>query len=127
MCNLLFLNLVSPESIDYSVGVDIPDISLWSVGEMANVSWLPSALVIKEVMNTSDVKVDISLKKYNISSNSFDESIMLATDLPNSGFATVLFPPSLKSNLAHSNYNLDTAVVAVTVNTSATNLARSKL
>lgn len=123
MCNLY---LVSPEIVENSVGLDIPFKGLWSVGEMANVSWFPSSLIVERLTSTTDVKVDILLRKYNSNNDSLDETVVLATDLPNSGSATVVLPLSLKSNLAHSEYDFHTAVVAIAVNTSTTNFARSK-
>jgi len=65
---------------------------IWSVGEMGTILWDPSSLVISELMNTSDVKVDISLWTYNYETETFEEAMMLVTNLPNSGSASLSLP-----------------------------------
>lgn len=77
-------------------------------------------------MDTTSVKVDISLLVYNNIAEMFEETMMLVTDLPNSGSASVLLSESFNSSLPQSDYNLHTTIVKVAVNTSTTSLVRSK-
>lgn len=90
---------------------------------MANISWNPSSLVISELMVATDVKVDISLWTYNDVAGILEETIMLATDLPNSGFTSISLSDSLASALPSSDYDLHTAMLKVAVNSSTTHVS----
>ena len=54
---------------------------------MANITWHPSSLIMNEAISNVSVKVDASLLFYNEQTDEFQESMMLATDLPNTGVA----------------------------------------
>jgi len=70
--------------------------------------------------------VDVSLLIYNNVTESFEENTVLATNIPNSGSASITLPDTINSGLPLSDYNLHTAIVKVGVNTSTTSLDRSK-
>ena len=99
----------------------------WNVGEMANISWNPSSLVIDDLVMTTDVKVDISLWIYNGVTEVFEENTILATDMPNSGFASITLLESMASRLPSSDYGLHTATLKVTVNSSTTRSKRASV
>ena len=87
---------------------------------MANVSWSPVSLVMSDRIRTDTVKVDISLWVYSNVSGAFEKTATLATDLPNSGSASLSLPDSLNSTLPY----LHTMFVKVGVNASTTDLAQ---
>lgn len=120
------MDTVSPESVNDSVGLQTRENVVWNVGEMASVSWNPASLMINELMTIDHVRVDISLLVYSNISEVFEETLMLATNLPNSGSASIPLTASLSSSLPHSDYDLHITIVKVGVNASTTNLARSK-
>ena len=92
---------------------------------MANFSWNPSSLIIDESM-TENVKVDISMWVYNNITEEFEETSILATNLPNSGSASLLLPDSPSSILPHVDKTLLISFARVGVNTSTTEFVRSK-
>lgn len=116
---------MSPERIDENVKIEIERTGVWSSGEIGNISWNPYSLVINDVMSANHVRVDITLSVYN-SKEVFEETIILATDLPNSGSASVLLPDSLNTSLPRAEYDLHVGLVKVGVNTSTTSITRYK-
>lgn len=107
-----------------NVGVETPESMLWNVGEVATVSWNPASLVLSEhVISATSVRVDISVWTFNNVTAVL--SVTLATNLPNSGSASILLPDSIVSDLPPSDYNLTVSIVKVSVNTSTTNLSLS--
>lgn len=73
---------------------------------------------MNELINNVDVKVDASLLVYNEETEELEQTMILATDLPNIGFAQVQLPTSPK--FSTSQYNVHTAILQLSVNTSTT-------
>ena len=85
---------------------------------MANITWRPSSLIMDEVFDSSHVKVDASLLLYNEETDEFEESMMLATDLPNTGVVSIRLPES--PIFPTSEYDVHAAILKLSVNTSTT-------
>ena len=75
---------------------------------------------------TENVKVDISMWVYNNITEKFEETSILATNLPNSGSASLLLPDSPSSNLPQVDKTLLISFARVGVNISTTEFVRSK-
>ena len=91
---------------------------------MANITWRPSSLLMTEVIDNANVKVDASLLLYNEQTEEFDETLMLATDLPNSGVASIQLPDS--ESLPTSTYDVQAAILKLAINTSTTIMPATK-
>lgn len=116
--------IVSPENEEDVIGIEIKQQIIWNSGEMANITWSPSSLIMSELINSANVKVDASLLLYNEQTEKFEETMMLATDLPNSGSASI---PLLDSqSFPTSEYELHAAILKLSVNTSTTVLPVTK-
>lgn len=50
--------------------------------------------MINELMSTNHVRVDVSLWAYNDTTGVFEDTVMLATNLPNSGSVSIPLPES---------------------------------
>lgn len=93
---------------------------------MANISWSPGSLQLvpsDQMGPGGTVKVDISLWVYSNVSGAFEETAMLATDLPNSGSTSLSLPDSLASSLPHLHAMF--VRVGVNVTTTTRDLAQS--
>ena len=99
---------------------------VWILGEEATISWSPSSLAIDEVITIDHVRVDLSLSVYNSNSQMFEEKLVLATDLPNSGIVTLTLPESISTNLTNSHSDFHVAIVRVGINYSTTTTTKSK-
>lgn len=118
----LFLIVVSPETVRDSVEIQTEEPVLWRIGQMATLTWNSDPFDSL----ADDVKVDISLGTYN-SDGLLQRDVMLATDLPNSGMASIHLPDSLNSTLSsYSENGLLVGIVKVGVNTSTTNMGQFK-
>lgn len=115
---------VSPEDADSVVGIDTEQKIIWDGGEMANITWQPSSLIMPEVINSNDIKIDLSLLLYNEDMDAFEDTMMLATDLPNNGTVSVRLPDA--ETFPTSQYNVRAAILKVSINTSTTVLPVTK-
>lgn len=106
----------SPENNEDGVGIETDRIIVWNSREIANITWRPSSLII----NGADVKLDASLLLYNDQTDEFEETVVLATDLPNTGYASIKLPDSEK--FPPSTYNVYAAIVKLSVNMSTTTI-----
>lgn len=109
---------VSPEDADNAIGIDTEQKIIWNSREVANITWLPSSLIMTEVISSADVKVDLSLLLYNEETDDFEESMMLATNLPNNGVASIELPDS--KSFPTSQDDVRAAILKLSVNTSTT-------
>ncbi len=100
-----------------------PSSSIWVVGEKTTFFWNPSLFIINKAMNRSELRVDISLWIYNEMTDRFEEKLQLATDLPNTGSASVLLPESLHTALPKSDKSLFISYPQIRVNTSTSGIA----
>ena len=90
----IFLNLclpvVSPEEDSDSVNTESDGAALY-FGDNINVTWNPLA-VSNNILETNEVKVDVTLWAYKESEDNWKQQIVLASDVPNSGKAFVHLP-----------------------------------
>ena len=73
---------------------------------------------MNDLIGNINVKVDASLLVYNEETEELEQIMMLATDLPNTGFAQVQLPTS--PILPTSQYDVHAAILQLSVNTSTT-------
>ena len=112
------MHAVSPENEEDVVGIEIKQKIVWNGGEKANITWRPSSLIMNELIDNINVKVDASLLIYNEETEELEQTMMLATDLPNTGFAQVQLPTS--PIFPTSQYDVHAAILQLSVNTSTT-------
>lgn len=111
------IHAVSPENEKDVVGIEVEQVLVWNTGEVANITWQPSSLVMSEVIDNINVKVDVSLLLYNEQAE-LEQALTLATDLPNTGAAQVGLP--ISQNIPTSQHDVYAAVLQLSVNTSTT-------
>ena len=75
---------------------------------------------MSELIDNVNVKVDASLLVYNEETEELEQTMMLATDLPNTGFAQVQLPTSPGPVFPTSQYDVHAAILQLSVNTSTT-------
>ena len=73
---------------------------------------------MSELIDNVNVKVDASLLLYNEETEELEQTMMLATDLPNTGFAQVQLP--ISPTFPTSQYDVHAAILQLSVNTSTT-------
>ena len=76
--------------MDNAVEVESQDLTL-TIGERINVTWNPLS-VIDNLFEIDYPKVDIDLLRYKKAEGEWEESAVLAVDLPNDGHASVRLP-----------------------------------
>ncbi len=113
--------LISSDSVEIQTAAD----SIWVVGELANFSWNPSSLLINELINVNQIHIDISLWIYNDITDVFEEKVVVATDVPNTGSASVMLTESLSSKLPNSDTSMFVTYPKIGIN-SSTSLLRTK-
>ena len=86
-----------------------------AIGESINVTWNPLSIVDSDLLAIDTPKVDISLLRYKEDEEEWEETAMLATDLPNNGRASVRLPDIEPLDESRS---LDLTLIQVTLNTS---------
>lgn len=116
--------IVSPENEQDGVGIETEQKIIWNSREMANVTWRPSSLIMSEAIINVSVKIDVSLLLYNEQTEEFEESMMLATDLPNTGIAFVQLPDF--QSFPASEYEVRAAILKLSVNTRTTVMSAVK-
>jgi hypothetical protein len=79
---------------------------------------------MSELIDNVNVKVDASLLVYNEETEELEQTMMLATDLPNTGFAQVQLPNS--PTFSTSQNDVHAAIVQLSVNTSTTTIPVNK-
>ena len=113
------MHTVSPDNEEEDiVGIEIEQKIIWNSGETANITWRPSSLIMSELIDNINVKVDASLLLYNEETEELEQTMMLATDLPNTGIAQVRLPTS--PSFPASQYDVRAAILQLSVNTSTT-------
>ena len=110
--------------MENGVGIEMEQKLIWSAGEKANVTWRPSSLVPTEVIGSDNLKVDVSLVLYNDKIEKFEEAVVLATNLPNTGFAFIQLPDP--KSLPISSYHIHAALVKLSINISTTAIPEMK-
>jgi hypothetical protein len=112
--------------VNGGVGVLTEEETVWNVGEMATVTWDSDSIdALVNANRGNAIKVDISIGTYD-TDGLLQQETMLASDLPNSGSATVPLPEALNSTLTTSENSLLIGIVKVGVNSSTTNLVQVK-
>ncbi len=92
--------------------------TIWVVGEVANFFWNPSSFLINELFNVSQIHIDISLWIYNDITDEFEEKVVVATDMPNTGSASVMLTESLSSKLPISDTSMFITYPKISINSS---------
>lgn len=80
-----------------------------------NVTWNPLSVIDNHLFEINNPKVDISLLRYKEDEEVWEETAMLATDLPNNGRASVMLPDIQPLDESRP---LDLTLIQVTLNTS---------
>ena len=107
---------VSPQDVDNAVEVESQGAAL-TIGELINVTWNPLSVFDNNLFKIDTPKVDISLLRYKKNEKKWEETAVLATDLPNNGHASVRLPDIQPLDESQS---LDLTLIRVAPNTSTT-------
>ena len=106
--------------MDNAVEVESQEVTLTS-GESINVTWNPLSVIDNNLFKIDTPKVDISLLRYKEDEGEWEETAVLATDLPNNGRASVMLP---NIEPLDESRPLDLILIRMTLNTS-TSITRS--
>ena len=106
--------------MDNAVEVESQEATL-TTGESINVTWNPLSVIDNNLFEIDTPKVDISLLRYKKDEGEWEETVVLATDLPNNGRASVMLPDIQPLDRSRS---LDLALIQVALNAS-TSVAQS--
>ena len=106
--------------MDNAVEVESQGATL-TTGESINVTWNPLSVIDNNLLEIDTPKVDISLLRYKEDEWEWEETAVLATDLPNNGRASVMLPDIQPLDQSRS---LDLALIQVVLNAS-TSIAQS--
>ena len=101
--------------MDNAVEVESQDTALLTIGEGVNVTWNPLSVIDNNLFKIDTPKVDISLLRYKEDDGEWEETAVLATDLPNNGRASVMLP---NIEPLDESRPLDLTLIRVTLNTS---------
>ena len=83
--------------------------------ETINVTWNPLSIIDSNLFEINNPKVDISLLRYKKDTKEWEETALLATNLPNNGRASVRIPDIQPLD---ESQPLDLTLIHVTLNTS---------
>ena len=108
--------------MENAVEVESQDDTL-TIGESINVTWNPLS-VIDNLFEINTPKVDISLLRYKEDEGEWEETAVLATDLPNNGRASVRLPDIRSLDESRS---LDLALIKLTLNISTSTTQSSSV
>ena len=100
--------------MENAIEVESQDDAL-TIGESINVTWNPLSVIDNNLFEINAPKVDISLLRYKEDEGEWEETAVLATDLPNNGHASVSLPDIQSLDESRP---LDLALIKLSLNAS---------
>ena len=121
-----FISPVSPDNVQDYVKVQTKSNLVWIPGEKASISWNPSSLAVGNLTSSNEVRVDVSLWAYNEKMKGFEEKITVASNLPNTGNASLTLSDSVNNDLPLVTNDLHLLTTRLGVKVSTVSSSRSK-
>ncbi len=118
----IYTSPVSPHKASEVIEIQTPSHSLWVVGELAKFSWNPSSFVISELVNRSEIYLNLSLWIYNVKADVFAQKTVLVTNILNTGSTSVTLTESLAYKLLKSEKTLIICYPQLIISSSTSNV-----